>query len=114
LTRLKNIWLLFANNLNLSNKITGASNLLAREDRFSEYVVVVMVVQALPDHVKGKCEETATLLGESLNTFHILNRHLEAIDQLQSTYSLKRKPSLYSNYPLLPLQPPTTLFCYHC
>jgi hypothetical protein len=88
-----------ANNLDLSNKIAGAFNLFPHADRFNEYVVVAIVVQALIGHVKGKCEGTAAHMGESLNTFHILNRHLEAIDQLYSTYSLKCKPLYYSNYP---------------
>jgi hypothetical protein len=75
-----------------------------------------MVVQALTNQVKGKCEETAAHMGESLNTFDILNRHLETIDQLHLTYSLKRKPSYYSNYPPLlttasnSLLPPVLIF----
>jgi hypothetical protein len=66
--------------------------MLPQADRFKEYVVVATIVQTLTDSVKGKCEETAAHMGESLNTFVILNRQLEGIDQLQSTYSLKRTP----------------------
>jgi hypothetical protein len=40
-------------------------------------------------------------MGELLNSFHILNRHLGAIDELHLTYSLNRKPSYYSTYPSL-------------
>jgi hypothetical protein len=63
-------------NLDLSSKIACAFNLLPQADRFNACVVVAMVVQALTYPVKGKCEETAAHMGESLNTF----RHLEAID----------------------------------
>jgi hypothetical protein len=86
-------------NLDLSNKIAGAFDLLPHADRFNEFAVVAVVVQALIDLGKGKCEETAAHMGESLNIF---NRNLEAIDQLTSTYILKRKPSYCSNYPSPP------------
>jgi hypothetical protein len=71
-------------------------------DNLKEFVVVVMVVQALNDPVKGNCEETHVHMGGSLNTFLILHRHLEAVDQLHTTTSLNGKPSYYFNSPSIP------------
>jgi hypothetical protein len=91
-----------ANNLKLSNKIVIAFNLLPHAANLNESDVVIMVVEALTFPVKGKCNGTNAHMGESLNSFLVLNRHLEAIDHLHTTTSLKHKPSYYSKYRSIP------------
>jgi hypothetical protein len=82
-----------SNSIDLLYKAASAFNLLPRDERFNEAVVVAMIMHALLLSVRSNCEETALHMNDSLTTFHILNRHLEAIDRVFETTAVKRKPS---------------------
>jgi hypothetical protein len=99
-----------ASSFDLSNKIASAFNLLPQANIFNESDVVAMVVQAITDSVKGKCEETVAHLGELLNTFPILNRHRLA----PHDYFPQQQALISQQLPVEPSKPPPPLFHIRC
>jgi len=74
--------LMASNYVNLAQKVERAFHLLPAGDPFTgEAGIVAHALKTLPPSTASPCEKAATQLGESLTTFSVLIRHLEALDQ---------------------------------